>query len=393
MIAAMERGARRRHGRPEHVDRRRVQQLAAVPDRRRVRRAGRRRHGRRRVDRQQRRRRPLLGRRPRRRRQGDRRRVVRQHAHPADRVHGLARRPRDPVRRRSGFAARPDLRDDDAGEDRHDDDDGDGCATRLRRAPDGQGRADPPRQARAARAPSTRRRSTPRTQARRQSSSTTTSRGRSARPWPAPPPITIPVVAINAADGAILNGRIAAGPTTLTWGTERGTFPNATGNLISSFSSYGTAATLELKPDIGAPGGLIRSTYPLELGGYAHDQRHLDGLAARGGRRCAAPAGAAEPGRSRLPHRAPEQRRPEAVVGIAGTRVPRHRPPAGRRHARHRRRNRVDDDGLARQALARRGHGRFADADDSRIAAARPSRTTSRTWWRSRPEPRRSGHS
>ena len=84
-----------------------------------------------------------------------------------------------------------------------------------------------------------------------------------------PPTITIPVVAINAADGAILNGRIAAGPTTLTWGTERGTFPNATGNLISSFSSYGTAATLELKPDIGAPGGLIRSTYPLEAGGYA----------------------------------------------------------------------------------------------------------------------------
>ena len=53
--------------------------------------------------------------------------------------------------------------------------------------------------------------------------------------------MTIPVVAINAADGAILDGRIAAGPTTLTWGTERGTFPNATGNLISSFSSYGTA--------------------------------------------------------------------------------------------------------------------------------------------------------
>jgi hypothetical protein len=84
-----------------------------------------------------------------------------------------------------------------------------------------------------------------------------------------PPAITIPVVAITAANGAILNDRIAAGPTTLTWGTERGTFPNATGGLISSFSSYGTSATLELKPDIGAPGGLIRSTYPLESGGYA----------------------------------------------------------------------------------------------------------------------------
>ena len=83
------------------------------------------------------------------------------------------------------------------------------------------------------------------------------------------PAITIPVVAINAADGAILDARIAAGPTTLTWGTDRGTFPNATGGLISSFSSYGSTATLDLKPDLGAPGGLIRSTYPLEAGGYA----------------------------------------------------------------------------------------------------------------------------
>jgi len=83
------------------------------------------------------------------------------------------------------------------------------------------------------------------------------------------PPVTIPVVAISAADGAVLDARIAAGPTTLTWTTERGTFPNPTGGLISSFSSYGTAATLALKPDLGAPGGLIRSTYPLEAGGYA----------------------------------------------------------------------------------------------------------------------------
>ena len=83
------------------------------------------------------------------------------------------------------------------------------------------------------------------------------------------PPITIPVVAITAADGALLNGRIAAGPTTLTWTNETGTFVNPTGGLISSFSSYGMTADLILKPDIGAPGGLIRSTYPLEQGSYA----------------------------------------------------------------------------------------------------------------------------
>jgi subtilisin family serine protease len=45
--------------------------------------------------------------------------------------------------------------------------------------------------------------------------------------------------------------------------------PLPTGGLISSFSSYGLAADLSLKPDIGAPGGLIRSTYPIELGSYA----------------------------------------------------------------------------------------------------------------------------
>ena len=44
---------------------------------------------------------------------------------------------------------------------------------------------------------------------------------------------------------------------------------NPTGGLISSFSSYGMTADLQLKPDIGAPGGLIRSTFPLEQGSYA----------------------------------------------------------------------------------------------------------------------------
>src|SRR5262249_36828431 len=38
---------------------------------------------------------------------------------------------------------------------------------------------------------------------------------------------------------------------------------------ISSFSSFGVSPDLTIKPDIGAPGGNIRSTFPLELGGYA----------------------------------------------------------------------------------------------------------------------------
>ncbi len=58
-------------------------------------------------------------------------------------------------------------------------------------------------------------------------------------------------------------------PVSMTWTDREGLFPTPTGGLISSFSSYGLAPDLSLKPDIGAPGGYIYSTYPLEKGGYA----------------------------------------------------------------------------------------------------------------------------
>lgn len=83
------------------------------------------------------------------------------------------------------------------------------------------------------------------------------------------PAITIPVVAISDAEGVLIDSRLAAGPVDMTWTEELGTFLNPTGGLISSFSSYGLSPDLALKPDIGAPGGLIYSTYPLEAGGYA----------------------------------------------------------------------------------------------------------------------------
>lgn len=83
------------------------------------------------------------------------------------------------------------------------------------------------------------------------------------------PPITIPVVGITAAQGATLNGLIAAGSTTLTWTNDYVGFPFGTGGLISGFSSFGLTAELGFKPNIGAPGGGIFSAYPLELGGAA----------------------------------------------------------------------------------------------------------------------------
>jgi minor extracellular serine protease Vpr len=84
------------------------------------------------------------------------------------------------------------------------------------------------------------------------------------------PPITIPVVAITAAQGTVVDGRLAAGAVTLTWTNQVASEPNPTANLISDFSSYGPAPDLSFKPDIGAPGGTVRSTLPLEQGGYGN---------------------------------------------------------------------------------------------------------------------------
>jgi len=82
------------------------------------------------------------------------------------------------------------------------------------------------------------------------------------------PAVTIPVVSITATDGAAIDAQIAAGPVSLNWTADFNNFANPTGGLISSFSSYGLAPDLTLKPNLGAPGGSILSTYPLELGGY-----------------------------------------------------------------------------------------------------------------------------
>lgn len=83
------------------------------------------------------------------------------------------------------------------------------------------------------------------------------------------PAIAIPVVSIAQVDGHVINTRLASGPVDLTWTSQPGQTGNPTGGLISGFSSYGLSPDLTVKPDIGAPGGLIFSTYPVELGSYA----------------------------------------------------------------------------------------------------------------------------
>lgn len=84
------------------------------------------------------------------------------------------------------------------------------------------------------------------------------------------PAITIPVVSISAADGAKIDGLIATGASfTFDGGTL--SIENPTSSTLSSFTSYGMSPDLELKPDLAAPGGSIKSAYPLtvEPGGYA----------------------------------------------------------------------------------------------------------------------------
>lgn len=73
-------------------------------------------------------------------------------------------------------------------------------------------------------------------------------------------------IGISNADGLALRNLTAP---TLTWTNSIVSVANPTGNLISSFSSWGLSQDLELRPDVGAPGGLVRSAYPLEKGGYA----------------------------------------------------------------------------------------------------------------------------
>lgn len=82
-----------------------------------------------------------------------------------------------------------------------------------------------------------------------------------------PLPDPRPVATISLEDGDFI--RAQAAPVMLEWTDQQASFPNPTGGRISSFSSYGLAADLSLKPNIAAPGGSIYSTYPLEQGGYA----------------------------------------------------------------------------------------------------------------------------
>ena len=155
---------------------------------------------------------------------------------------------------------------------------------------------------------------------------------------PGGPPITIPVVNISGTQGNLIDSRLATGPVTMTWTDVFTRFPNATGGLISSFSSYGLAADLSVKPDIGAPGGFILSTVPLEKGGHAGNSgTSMSSPHVAGG---AALLMEARPGLAAASFRTVLQNSadPRPWQGNPGLGLPRPGAPAGRRDAGHRRR-------------------------------------------------------
>lgn len=90
-----------------------------------------------------------------------------------------------------------------------------------------------------------------------------------AKPTPNDPPVNIPVVAISDIDGAMLDAYISGGQSDWTWTDQIDSFVLHTAKLLNVDSSYGPSATLDMKPDLGSPGGNIYSTIPLEQGGYA----------------------------------------------------------------------------------------------------------------------------
>ena len=156
------------------------------------------------------------------------------------------------------------------------------------------------------------------------------------------PPITIPVVAISGRRRRHARRPDRRRPASRSPGaTERGHVPerDRRADLVLQLVRAGGRRST-LKPDIGAPGGLHPVDVSARAGRLRDDQRHLDGLAARRGRRRAAAAGAAEHVRRGTTSAPCSRTAPTRSRGRERrTRVPRQRPPAGCRHARHRRRD------------------------------------------------------
>ncbi|KAG0046827.1 hypothetical protein BGZ83_008005 [Gryganskiella cystojenkinii] len=77
---------------------------------------------------------------------------------------------------------------------------------------------------------------------------------------------------ISQAQGQILLDQFKNANSTaikIVYKAQKGIFKNELAGQISSFSSWGLGPELELKPDLGAPGGFIYSTVPVAKGSYS----------------------------------------------------------------------------------------------------------------------------
>ncbi|KAK9761442.1 hypothetical protein K7432_013654 [Basidiobolus ranarum] len=83
--------------------------------------------------------------------------------------------------------------------------------------------------------------------------------------------VEVPLMSVDAKSATFIFSKISKGKRiTVSILGENHLHPNPYANKPSSFSSWGPDYELNVKPDIGAPGGNIYSTYPLASGGYVY---------------------------------------------------------------------------------------------------------------------------
>ncbi|KAI8331696.1 peptidase S8/S53 domain-containing protein [Chlamydoabsidia padenii] len=85
---------------------------------------------------------------------------------------------------------------------------------------------------------------------------------------PSAPDSAVTVFGIGQQDGETLVAATKKGKVTLTFDGKLYPVPIPTGKTVSSFSSVGASYELDLRPNIGAPGGQIYSTLPRYLGSW-----------------------------------------------------------------------------------------------------------------------------
>ncbi|KAK9760330.1 hypothetical protein K7432_015759 [Basidiobolus ranarum] len=100
------------------------------------------------------------------------------------------------------------------------------------------------------------------------------------------PSLKIPLMGLQVSDAAYLNDLFTKNKNlSITFDTEHKLYENPNGGKLSSFTAWGPDFELNFKPDVGAPGGLIYSTFLIAKGSYAHlragavKELNFDGIA------------------------------------------------------------------------------------------------------------------